>query len=164
MQSLGAMAHLDFNQAGAHAYERAFAIMRRLSLPMADMEEQFRRMVFNLVARNQDDHVKNIAYLMDQAGIWSLAPAFDVTWAYNPSGDWTARHQMTVNGKRDDFLFADLEAVAAAAALRRGRAGAILTEVLGAVSRWPALAAEAGVQESWIEPIGRSHRLDWRRG
>ena len=86
MQSLGAPAHLDFNQAGAYAYEQAFLTSASSGCPMAATEEQFRRMLFNVVARNQDDHVKNIAYLMDRAGAWRLAPAFDVTYSYNPSG------------------------------------------------------------------------------
>ena len=86
-------------------------MIRQLGLPMQAIEEQFRRMVFNIVARNQDDHVKNIAFLMDKAGEWSLAPAFDMTYSYNPSGAWTARHQMTLNGKRDDFDLEDFKPV-----------------------------------------------------
>ena len=86
MQSLAALAHLDFNAAGANSYEQAFDSMRRLNLHMSSFEQQFRRMIFNVVARNQDDHVKNIAFLMDQHGEWSLAPAFDLTYAYNPDG------------------------------------------------------------------------------
>ena len=86
MQSLCALAHFDFNQAGAYGYEQAFLVIRQLNLPMAAVEEQFRRMAFNIIARNQDDHVKNIAFLMDKAGHWSLAPAFDVIYSYNP--DW----------------------------------------------------------------------------
>ena len=86
MQSLCALAHYDFNAAGAYSYEQAFLVLRQLNLPMAAMEEQFRRMVFNVVARNQDDHPKNIAFLMDRGGAWSLSPAFDVTYSYNPAG------------------------------------------------------------------------------
>ena len=93
MQSLCALAHFDFNQAGAYAYEQALLTIRQLKQPMAAVEEQFRRMVFNIVARNQDDHVKNIAFLMNQQGGWSLAPAFDVTYSYNPSGSWTSKHR-----------------------------------------------------------------------
>ena len=103
MQSLCALGHFDFNQAGAYAYEQALLAIRQLRLPMEAVEEQFRRMVFNIVARNQDDHVKNIAFLMDKQGRWSLAPAFDMTYSHNPSGAWTATHQMTLNGKRDEF-------------------------------------------------------------
>jgi serine/threonine-protein kinase HipA len=155
---LGAMAHLDYNQPGAHGYEQAFQVMRRLALPMAAFEEQFRRMVFNIVARNQDDHVKNIAFLMDKTGAWSLAPAFDVTYSYNPSGAWTSSHQMTVNGKRDGFTRADVRAVARSAGLKQGRADAILAEVAAAVGRWPEFAAAAALDEGVAERIGQAQR------
>jgi serine/threonine-protein kinase HipA len=115
-------------------------------------------MVFNVVARNQDDHVKNIAFLMDKQGQWSLAPAFDVTYSYNPTGIWTATHQMTVNGKRDEFVAADLEECGKAALLKRGRAAAILDEVNAAVRRWPEFAAAAGVPETWAAQIRAQHR------
>jgi serine/threonine-protein kinase HipA len=95
MQSLGALAHFDFNQPGAHSYEQAFLVMRRLGLSTATVEQLFRRMVFNVAARNQDDHVKNVAFLMDRSGAWDLAPAFDLAYAYRPGSPWTDRHQMT---------------------------------------------------------------------
>ncbi|MFN5961490.1 MAG: type II toxin-antitoxin system HipA family toxin [Verrucomicrobiota bacterium] len=159
MQSLCALAHFDFNQAGAYSYEQALLTIRQLKLPMAAVEEQFRRMVFNVVARNQDDHVKNIAFLMNQQGEWSLAPAFDVTYSYNPSGSWTAAHQMPLNGKRDGFTLADFEACAKAALMKRGRAGRIIEEVQDAVKRWPEFAAEAQVPDEWRNRIGKMHRL-----
>ena len=161
MQSLGALAHFDFNQAGAYSYEQALLTIRRLKLPMAAVEEQFRRMVFNIVARNQDDHVKNIAFLMDQQGAWSLAPAFDVTYSYNPSGSWTASHQMTLNGKRDGFTLEDFESCARAAVMKRGRAGAIIEAVQAAVKRWPEFAAEAGIADEWRDNIQNTHRLSF---
>jgi serine/threonine-protein kinase HipA len=159
MQSLGAMAHFDFNQAGAYSYEQAMLVIRQLNLPMAAVEEQFRRMAFNIVARNQDDHVKNIAFLMDKQGTWTLAPAFDVTYSFNPAGVWTATHQMTVNGKRDDFKLEDLQSCAKSALLKRGRAEAILEEVEAAVKRWPEFSARAGLSDEWREAIRRQHRL-----
>jgi serine/threonine-protein kinase HipA len=159
MQSLAALAHYDFNQAGAYAYEQALLAIRRLELPMAAVEEQFRRMVFNIVARNQDDHVKNIAFLMNQEGVWSLAPAFDVTYSYNPVGAWTGTHQMTVNGKRDGFSLADLEACAKSAMMKRGRAKAILAEVQAAVERWPEFAAKAKLTDEVMRKIQRAHRF-----
>jgi serine/threonine-protein kinase HipA len=162
MQSLGALAHLDFNQAGASAYEQAFLTMRQLGLPMASVEEQFRRMLFNVVARNQDDHVKNIAFLMDKAGAWTLAPAFDVTYSYNPSGSWTATHQMTINGKRDGFRKADIRAAGGRAGLKQGRADTLLDEVGAAVWRWPEFAARARVPADIAEKIRHAHRLDLR--
>ncbi len=162
MQSLGALAHLDYNQAGAYAYEQAFLVIRQVGLPMATTEEQFRRMLFNVVARNQDDHVKNIAFLMDKAGEWSLAPAFDVIYSYNPSGSWTATHQMTINGKRDGFQAADIRAVGKSAGLKRGGADRLLEEVTVAVGRWPEFAARAKVPAETTERIRRTHRLDLR--
>ncbi|OFW02507.1 MAG: toxin HipA [Acidobacteria bacterium RIFCSPLOWO2_02_FULL_68_18] len=162
MQSLGALGHFDYNQAGAYAYEQAFLTIRRLGLPMAATEEQFRRMLFNVVARNQDDHVKNIAFLMNKTGEWRLAPAFDVTYSYNPSGSWTATHQMTINGKRDGFLKADLRAVGKSAGLKQGRADALLREVTAAVTRWPEFAAQANLADDVVEKIQNAHRLNLR--
>ena len=159
MQSLGALAHFDFNQAGAYAYEQALLAIRQLRLPMSAVEEQFRRMVFNIIARNQDDHVKNTAFLMNRQGEWSLAPAFDITYSYNPSGSWTATHQMTLNGKRDGFTREDLTACAKVAMMKRGRAAAIIDEVQAAVKRWPEFAAEARVADPWRNKIQKTHRL-----
>jgi serine/threonine-protein kinase HipA len=160
MQSLAALAHFDFNAAGAHSYEQAFQVIRRLGLPMAALEEQFRRMAFNIVARNQDDHVKNIAFLMDKTGAWHLSPAFDVTYSYNPGGLWTAQHQMSVNGKRDGFSFEDFTAVARVVGLKRGRDKAIVQEVRDAVSTWARLAADVGIEKNMGDQIAGSFRLD----
>ena len=161
LQSLGALAHLDFNQAGAHGYEQALQVIRRLGLPMEASEEQFRRMLFNLVARNQDDHVKNIAFLMDKGGRWSLSPAFDIAYSYNPDGEWTARHQMSVNGKRDGFTREDLRACAKNTPMRRGRAEALLEEVCAAVRRWPEFASAARIPEKTQAAISAQFRLSW---
>jgi serine/threonine-protein kinase HipA len=159
MQSLGAIAHYDFNAAGAHSYEQGLGTIRRLDLPMAAIEELFRRMAFNIIARNQDDHVKNIAFLMDKAGRWSLAPAFDMTYSYNPTGDWTSRHQMSMNGKRDGFTLEDFRACGRSASMKRGRADAIVDDVRSAVAAWPRHAAEAGVSEAWSSQIRKNLRL-----
>lgn len=161
MQSLCALAHYDFQQAGAYSYEQALQTIRRLKLPMAAVEEQFRRMVFNIVSRNQDDHVKNIAFLMNQSGEWSLAPAFDVTYSYNPSGSWTSTHQMTLNGRRDGFTMEDFEACAKSALMKRGRAAVIIAEVQAAVRRWPEFAAEARLDEERRDKIQKTHRLEF---
>jgi serine/threonine-protein kinase HipA len=164
MQSLCALAHFDFNQAGAYSYEQALLTIRHLKLPMAAVEEQFRRMTFNIMARNQDDHVKNIAFLMDKAGHWSLAPAFDVTYSYNPTGDWTATHQMTMNGKRDGFTLPDFRACAKSGLMKRGRAETIVEEVRAAVVKWPDYAEQARVTNAWRKQIQNSFRLDFSRG
>jgi len=160
MQSLCALAHYDFNLAGAYSYEQALMTIRQLGLPMSAIEEQFRRMVFNIVIRNQDDHVKNIAFLMDKAGNWSLSPAFDVTYSFNPDGLWTSRHQMTLNSKRENFTQEDFKSCAQTASMKRGRAEAIISEVLEITSRWPHYAGEAGVPEASIGRIQRVMRLE----
>ncbi len=157
MQSLCAMAHFDFNIAGAHSYEQAFQVMRELRLPYPDAEQQFRRTVFNIIARNQDDHTKNIAFLMDSEGEWRLSPAFDVTYAYNPTGDWTNRHQMTLAGKRDGFTREDLLTVGREMSIKKG--ADVIAEVGEAVGRWTEFAAEAGVPEERAAAIGETHRV-----
>jgi serine/threonine-protein kinase HipA len=160
MQSLCALAHFDFNLAGAYSYEQAMQVIRQLGLPTDAVEQQFRRMVFNIVGRNQDDHVKNIAFLMDKSGRWTLSPAFDMTYSYNPAGRWTSRHQMTLNGKREAFVLEDFRAAARAVALKRGRAETILGEVQAVFARWRAYAGHAGVPEHWQESIAQALRLD----
>jgi serine/threonine-protein kinase HipA len=156
LQSLCAVAHFDFNSAGAHSYEQAFQVMRELRLPYPDAEQQFRRTVFNIVARNQDDHTKNIAFLMNPDGEWRLSPAFDVTYAYNPAGDWTNRHQMTLNGKRGDFTRDDLLGVGREMSIKKG--ADIIAEVGEAVGCWAEFAAAAGVPEEKAAAIGGTHR------
>jgi serine/threonine-protein kinase HipA len=164
MLSLAALGHFDFNSAGAYSYEQAFDVIKRLGLPMRAREQQFRRMIFNVIARNQDDHVKNIAFLMDKAGAWSLSPAFDVTYAYDPTGPWTSRHQMSINGKTDGFTREDFKAVAQVAGLKRGRHEAFLTDVIAAVKEWQRYAKTAGVPRSQSDPINRTLRLKFDRG
>lgn len=159
-QSLCALAHFDYNAPGAYAYEQALLVIRQLKLPMAAVEQQFRRMAFNVIARNQDDHVKNIAFLMDQGGNWSLSPAFDMTYSYNPAGIWTAQHQMSLNGKRDGFSLEDFRACAKSALMKRGRAETLVDEVRAAVADWPQYAEAARVTEAWRDQIQRTLRLD----
>ena len=159
MQTVGALEHVSYNEPGTYSYEQVLLLIRRLGLGTPVVEQQFRRMVFNVVARNQDDHVKNIAFLMDREGAWSLAPAYDVIWAWRPGNLWLDSHQMSINGKRDGFTVADLRAVATVAGLTRGRAEAILADVVAVVARWSDVAEEVGVGERMAEQIARSHRL-----
>ncbi|RKZ11706.1 type II toxin-antitoxin system HipA family toxin [bacterium] len=160
LQSLAAIGHYDFNAAGECSQEEAIAIMRRLELPAPELAEHYRRICFNLMARNQDDHVKNIAFLMDKRGQWSLSPAYDLTWAYNPEGAWTSTHQMTVNGKRDDFTHADLLEFGKVCDLRSGRAKAVIDEVAAAIADWPQLAADAGVPPEQASQMQAYFRRD----
>ncbi len=159
MQSLAALAHYDFNMAGAYSYEQVLLVIRQLGLPMQAIEQQFRRMVFNIIARNQDDHVKNIAFLMDKSGNWSLSPAYDMTYSYNPSGAWTASHQMTLNGKRDHFILDDFRACAKTASMKRGREKIIIEEVKQVVSRWKEYSDDAGVESKQRDQIYKVLRL-----
>ncbi|MCK9263777.1 MAG: type II toxin-antitoxin system HipA family toxin, partial [Deltaproteobacteria bacterium] len=159
MQSLCALAHYDYNMAGAYSYEQALLVIRQLGLPMSSIEEMFRRMVFNIIARNQDDHVKNIAFLMDKSGTWTLAPAFDMIYSFNPSGVWTASHQMTLNGKRDDFTLEDFKACARTASMKRGRAEAITKDVREKVLHWRDYAEEVGLHAIWRDQIQNTLRL-----
>ena len=158
MQSLAAMAHLDHQMSGAHSYEQAMQVITDLRMPIAALEQQYRRMVFNVIARNQDDHTKNIAFLMDKEGVWSLAPAFDMIYAYNPDGAWTSRHQMTINGKRDEFTIEDLDAVAELFHIRTARD--CISEVRDAVARWPDFARNSGVSDEASQRIAGKHRLE----
>ena len=154
-QTLGAMAHMDFNDPAGYSYEQAFRVTRQVVNDARADEQLFRRMAFNVLAWNCDDHVKNIAYLMDRRGEWALAPAYDVCYAHNPEGDWTSRHQMSVNGKRIGIEDADILALATFANMRERRARAVLDEVKNAVRDWPRFASEAGVRGELAEAIAR---------
>ena len=162
MQSLAALRHFDYNLPGAYSYEQAMETIRRLGLGMAVVEEQYRRAAFNLVARNQDDHVKNIAFLMTRSGRWRLSPAYDVAYAWNPRGTWTGRHQMSMAGKRNGFESVDLLRFAETSGLRIPAAGRVIDRVLAAVGSWPRFASEAGVEEGDAARIGKAHRLELR--
>jgi serine/threonine-protein kinase HipA len=157
MQSLCGIAHYDFNLPGAYSYEQALLIIQKLNLGYETLEEMYRRMVFNIVARNQDDHTKNIAFLMEKNGKWSLSPAFDVIWAYNPSGKWTGNHQMSVNGKRDHFTADDILRVAGTFGIKNGKR--IISEVTDAVRLWPKFARDNNLPSRHISEIGKTHRL-----
>ena len=159
MQSLGALRHFDFNQPGSYAYEQVMQTIRELGLGMAVIEQQYRRTVFNIVARNQDDHVKNIAFLMDRSGKWSLSPAYDVVYAYNPAGLWTRDHQMSIVGKRNNFEVEDLLAFAKSSGLKNALARRIIAEIVSVVRQWPKFANEAGVDKNTIQRIGQTHRI-----
>jgi serine/threonine-protein kinase HipA len=159
MQSLGALAHFDFNMAGAYSYEQAMQVAEQLELGMTALEQLYRRALFNIMARNQDDHVKNIAFLMDSSGSWRLAPAFDLTFAYNPDGEFTSKHQMSLNGKREGFEENDLLAIAGRFNIPNTRARSMIEEVASGVNQWASYAKDAGVSASRIENRKRQHRL-----
>ena len=151
MQTLCGMAHYDYKMLHAYSYEQAFQVMRRLRLPYGQAEQMFRRMVFNVIARNQDDHTKNISFLMDKTGTWKLSPAYDMSWAYNPKGEWTSHHQMSINNKWDNITRADLMAVAEAMHIKK--ASNIIDEICDAVSMWPTIAKEYEIPSNIITKI-----------
>ena len=158
MQSLAALRHFDFNLPGAYSYEQAIDTVRDLGLGTPAVEEQFRRAVFNVIARNQDDHVKNISFLMDRQGNWRLSPAYDVVYAFNPSGAWTGDHQMSLAGKRNDFEREDILSLADSSGLKRLVGRRILDEVTSAVSNWRRFATGAGVARGDSRRIEQTHR------
>ena len=151
MQSLCAIDHLDFRYKNAHSYAQYFDVIRRLGMNDEAIEQAYRRMVFNVAAMNRDDHTKNFAFLLAEGGSWQLAPAYDVTHAFNPTGEWTQHHQMSVNGKFDQISLADLHKVADA----QGVAGyrAVTREVLDVVRSWPEFAADADVDRKAVQGI-----------
>lgn len=157
MQSLCAMNHLDFNLPGAHGYEQWFQTIEQVVGREDALEQAFRHMVFNVLARNHDDHTKNFAFLMDRNGDWQMAPSYDLTFAYRPGGQWTATHQMSIQGKQDHFDLDDL-LQAGTGYLKRDTAEALYAEVAYAVAKWPEFAAMAGVPEADAQRIKAAHR------
>lgn len=145
------MAHYDFQLRRAYSYEQAFNVMRALRLPYSAAKEMFRRMVFNVVVRNQDDHTKNISFLMGEDGIWRLSPAYDMGYAYNPLGGWTSTHQMSINGKFDDITRKDLLAFATLNNIKE--AMFIIDEVCEKVSRWSEMAKDCDVPPAMVKTI-----------
>lgn len=149
MQTLCGIAHYDFHLRRAYSYEQAFSVMRRLRLSYSQAEEMFLRMVFNVVIRNQDDHTKNISFLMDKTGRWRLSPAYDIGFAYNPNGSWTDTHQMSINGKFDNITRKDLLACATSNNIKN--ASEVIDKVCDIVSKWPEMARNCGVPQDMID-------------
>jgi serine/threonine-protein kinase HipA len=144
VQTLCAIDHLDFNFADTHSYAQYLDVVKRLELGPDALEQAFRRVAFNVAAVNRDDHTKNLSFRCNEAGTWSLAPAYDITFAYNPSGRWTQRHQMSVNGKFDGIDRADLLELADRFLVPS--ANRVVREVLEAVAGWSRYADQAGVE------------------
>jgi len=151
MQTLCGMAHYDYRLLRGYSYEQAFNVMRGLRLSYAEAQEMFRRVVFNVVVRNQDDHTKNISFLLDRTGKWRLAPAYDMGYAYNPNGSWTSAHQMSVNGKFDGIRRSDLLELAARNNIRN--ASQIIDEVCEVCSGWRRIAGDCDVPGPMIDSI-----------
>ena len=156
MQTLCALAHFDYNDPDSYSYEQAFQVMRQLKMPYPEMEELFRRMVFNVIARNQDDHTKNISFLMEENDSWHLSLAYDVTYAFDPENKWMKAHQMSINGKRTDIDKTDL--IALSEKMNIKKAHEIIGEVRSAVGKWKGVAKEAGVPPAQIKAIGQTFK------
>jgi len=152
MQTAAGIAHLDRDV--RHSYEELFGVLRQLGLNYKDFEQLYRRMAFNVIARNHDDHTKNFSFLMDNNGQWSFAPAYDICYSYNPSGRWTRRHQLSLNSKTEDFTREDLLSVAQNIGIRN--ANHIIDEVLSTVATWPDTAKDCGVRPEHIEAISKT--------
>lgn len=151
MQTLCGIAHYDYKMLRAYSYEQAFQVMRQMRLPYVQAEEMYRRMVFNVVARNQDDHTKNISFLMDKKGTWRLSPAYDISWSYNPEGQWTSQHQMSINNKWTDITMDDLLKVASVMNIKKPRE--IIEKVIDVVAHWPNYATPLEIPTETIAAI-----------
>lgn len=160
VQTFAALAHYDYYESGAVSYEQLFMTMRQLDISMAGMEEQFRRVVFNLVGCNQDDHVKNFAFIMDRQGRWELSPAYDL--CHSEGSDFTRFHQLSINGKTSGFTLADLKHLADYVGLPKNREKKILQQTLEAFGQWPDLAQKLGIPEKLKTHVQRTLRLHWR--
>ena len=158
MQSLCAIAHMDFNTPREYAYSDAFRVMRHLKLPRAAFLQLYKRMIFNEYTKNYDDHTKNIAFLMNKEGTWSLAPAFDMTFSYRRDSLWVREHQMLINGKSGDITSEDFLAVAKDAGIRKCEATACEEQVFDAVSKWASFAEEAGLSSVKVNRIQKQLR------
>jgi serine/threonine-protein kinase HipA len=157
MQTLCAMAHLDFKQLATHDYAQLFLTIDQLGLGYEVMEEAFRRMAFNVMSANCDDHTKNISFILEKGGSWQLSPAYDVTHAYNPHGANVHQHLMSVNGKFKEITREDLLEVANRFGI--GTAHKVLKNIAQAIGRWSEIAQAAGVDGKEIEKIRSHHHI-----
>ena len=158
IQTLCAMNHLDYKKKGTNSYEQLFVTMDKLSLPYEQKEEAYRRMVFNVVGKNCDDHTKNISFRLRQGHSWELAPAYDISFAHNPNGQWTHQHLMSINGRFKDFSRADLLELANRFGI--GSAKNVIDEVVTSITSWSSFAAQAGVPKPVADTIGSFHLLE----
>ncbi len=157
VQTLGALIGVDFKIQRASSYETLFRTMKRLRLDYQQLEQQFRRTIFNVVARNHDDHVKNFSFLMDHHGVWKLSPGYDITYSFNPGGAWTNVHQSSINGKFDDFEHRDLVELGENFGIKNCKL--IIQEIIDAVSNWEQIAQEVEIPQEVISTINKNLRL-----
>ena len=160
VQTLNGLAHVDYNKPGSFSYAEIFSIARQLKLPATDALQILKRMVFNIIARNHDDHSKNFAFILKNDK-WSLAPAYDLAYSYKPGSKWVNSHWMSLNGKRDGFVRTDFYSLEKLSPLfSKRKIDSVIDETIECVSRWPALAQEWGVPKSLIEEVNANLRLN----
>lgn len=160
MQSLCAIAHMDFNSPRTYSYEDAFGVMKQLKLGNHDFIQMFKRMLFNEYAKNFDDHTKNIAFLMNKKGEWSLSPAYDITFSYRKSSLWVRGHQMLINGKEEGITKEDFYTVAEKAGIKKASATKCIKQVLAAIKNWDQYAKEAGISPTNSARIKRQLKTE----
>lgn len=144
-QTFCAMKHYDYNRINSYSYEQLFQTMRELKLTYAEAEQMFRRMVFNVIARNCDDHTKNFTFILRQGGRWALAPAYDICHAYRPGSDWVSRHALSINEKRENITREDLMIIGKS--IRNKKSKEIIDEIHEKVHNWNHYATTAGVDK-----------------
>jgi serine/threonine-protein kinase HipA len=154
VQTLCAMKHFDYNRVDSYSYEQLFQTMRELKLTYSEAEQMFRRMVFNVMARNCDDHTKNFSFILKQGGRWELAPAYDLCHAYRPGSNWVSRHALSINGKRENITRNDLMEVGRS--LGNKKTKEIIDLISHTIQRWDNYATEAGVDQDKKASIGKT--------
>ncbi len=159
VQTFAAITHYDYYESGIHSYEQLFMTMRQLDMPQSAIEEQFRRVVFNVVGCNQDDHVKNFGFMMNRQGNWGITPAYDLCHA--EGSDYTRFHQLSINGKTNEFAMQDLKSLAKYARLPRNREKIVLEQTVDAFSTWHQMARELDIPKTLQEHVLRTLRLSW---
>ncbi len=151
IQTLCAMRHFDYDDVHSYSYEQLFQTMRMLRLPHPQAEQMFRRMVFNVLAFNCDDHTKNFAFRLKEGGVWELAPAYDISWSFNPSSRWVSQHALSINGKRKNITENDMLSIATSIRVKNGKG--IINQIHDIVNKWPSYAKQTGVPSKKIDEI-----------
>lgn len=151
IQTLCAIQHFDYNDVLSYSYEQLFQTMRMLRLPHPQAGQMFRRMVFNVLAFNCDDHTKNFAFRLKEGSVWELAPAYDVSWSFDPSSRWVGQHALSINGKRKNITENDMLSIAKIIRVKNGKE--IVDQIRDTVSRWPVYARQTGVSSKKINEI-----------
>lgn len=160
VQTLNALAHVDYKKPGSFSYAELFGVARQLKLTAPDAEQLLKRMTFNVIARNHDDHSKNFSFILKNDK-WSLAPAYDLVYSYRPGSKWVNSHWMSLNGKRDNFDRADFYPLEKLSPLfSRRKINDTIDETIEHLSGWPRLAQEWGVPATLIQEISDNLRTD----